>query len=135
MMTTVQAGGPRWVGPARPAALADLFTGLPVLVGAGCVLSWLVTSAAMVPSLLSGLRGIRDAEPWGAAIAPWGLVVLVVTGTSTAGWEAGPDMGLLTLLTATGLVVVVGWCITRRERLWWAAYSTASRDGADGAPQ
>ena len=136
MMTTIQAGGPpRWVGPALPAALADLFTGLPVLVGAGCVLSWLVTSAAMVPSLLSGLRGIRDAEPWGAAIAPWGLVVLVVTGTSTAAWSAGPDVGLLALLGMGALVLVVGWFITRRERLCWAAYSAASRDGADGAPQ
>jgi len=136
MMTTIQADGPpRWVGPALPAALGDLFTGLPVLVGAGCVLSWLVTSAAMVPSSLSALRGIRDAECWGAAIAPWGLVVLVVTGTSTAAWSAGPDVGLLTLFGMGALVVVVGWFITRRERWCWAAYSAASRDGAEGAPQ
>ncbi len=86
----------------------------------------------MVPSSLSGLRGIRDAECWGAAIAPWGLVV---TGASTVAWEAGPDVGLLTVFGMGALVVVVGWFITRRERLCWAAYSAASRDGAEGAPQ
>jgi len=54
MMTTIQADGPpRWVGPALPAALGDLFTGLPVLVGAGCVLSCLVT-AAMVAVVVVG---------------------------------------------------------------------------------
>jgi len=135
MMTTIQADRPpRWVGPALPAGLGDLFTGLHVLVGVLCVLSWLVTSVAMV-SLLSGLRGIRDVEPWGAAIAPWGLVVLVVTGTSTAAWSAGPDVGLLTLFGMGALMLVVGWFITRRERLCWAAYSAASRDGAEGGPQ
>jgi len=135
MMTTIQADRPpRWVGPALPAGLGDLFTGLHVLVGVLCVLSWLVTSVAMV-SLLSGLRGIRDVEPWGAAIAPWGLVVLVVTGASTAAWEAGPDVGLLALFGMGALVLVVGWFITRRERWCWAAYSAASRDGAEGAPQ
>ena len=61
------------------------------------------------------------------------LVVSFVTGASLAAWAAGPEMGLLTLGAASGLVVAVGWCIAWRKRRWWADYSAPqSAAGAEG---
>lgn len=135
MTTTIHAAGPLYVGP--PYAIAsfnEFVTVLHVLVGAVFVLSGLVAMVAVAVMVFSGGRGCGPSRA--SVLAPLAMVVFFVTGASTVAWAAvGPDMGLLTLLAATGLVVVVGWCITWRERLWWAAYSAASVDGADGAPQ
>jgi len=132
MTTTIHADGPLYVGPPyATASFNEFVTVLHVLVGAVFVLSGLVAVAVMV---FSGARGCGPSRA--SVVALPAMVVSFVTGASTVAWAAaGPDMGLLTLGAATGLVVVVGWFITWRERLWWAAYSAASRDGAEGAPQ
>jgi len=129
MTTTIQADGPLYVGPPyATASFNEFFTVLHVLVVAVFVLSGLV---AMVAVAVVAFGGHRGCEPSRAAVAPLAMVVSFVTGASTAAWAtAGPDMGLLTLLAATGLVVEVGWCIA-----WRASYSAASRDGAEGAPE
>jgi len=135
MTTTIQADGPLYVGPPyATASLPEVVTVLHVLVGAVFVLSGLVAMVAVAVMVFSGGRGCGPSRA--AVVAPLAMVVSFATGASTAAWAtAGPDRGLLTLLAATGLVVVVGWCITWRERRWWAAYSAASRDGAEGAPR
>jgi len=105
-----------------------------VLVVGVFVLSLVVATIAMAVVAFSGGRGCGPSRA--SVVAPLAMVASFVTGAATAAWAAvGPDMGLLTLLAATGLVVVVGWLMTRRERLWWAAYAAASGAGADGAPQ
>ncbi len=135
MTTTIHADGPLYVGPPyATASFNEFFTVLHVLVGAVFVLSGLVAMVAVAVMVFSGARGCGPSRA--SVIALPAMVASFVTGASTTAWAtAGPDRGLLTLLAATGLVVVVGWCITWRERLWWAAYSAASRDGAEGAPQ
>jgi len=136
MTTTIHADGPLYVGPPyATASFNDLFTVLHVLVGAVFVLSGLVAMVAVAVMVFSGGRGCAPSRA--SVLAPLALVVSFVTGASTAAWAAvGPDMGLLTLLAATGLVAAVGWCIAWRERRWWADYSAAqSRAGAEGAPQ
>ncbi len=130
MTTTIHADGPLYVGPPyATASFNDLFTVLHVLVGAVFVLSGLVAMVAVAVVAFSGGRGCGPSRA--AVVAPLAMVVFFVTGASTAVWAtAGPDRGLLTLLAATGLVVVVGWCIA-----WRASYSAASGDGAEGAPR
>jgi len=131
MTTTIQADGPLYVGPSYANTPTTV---LHVLVVVVFVLSLVVATIAMAVVAFYGGRGCGPSRA--SVVAPLAMVVFFVTGASTAAWAvAGPDMGLLTLLAATGLVVVVGWCITRRERLWWAACSAASGDGAEGAPQ
>ncbi len=135
MTTTIHAAGPLYVGPPyATASLPEVVAVLHVLVRAVFVLSGLVVLVAVAVMVFSGGRGCGPSR---ASVAvPLAMVVSFVTGASTVAWAAaGPDRGLLTLLAATGLVVVVGWCIRWRERLWWAAYSAASGDGAEGAPQ
>jgi len=135
MTTPIHADGPLYVGPPyATASFNEFVTVLHVLVGAVFVLSGLVAMVAVAVMVFSGGRGCGPSRT--SVIALPAMVVFFVTGASTTVWAAaGQDMGLLTLLAAAGLVVVVGWFITRRERLWWAAYSAASRDGADGATQ
>jgi len=135
MTTTIHADGPLYVGPPyATASFNEFVTVLHMLVGAVFVLSGLVAMVAVAVMVFSGGRGRGPSRA--SVIALPAMVVSFVTGASTTAWAtAGPDRGLLTLLAATGLVVVVGWFITWRERLWWAAYSAASRDGAEGAPQ
>jgi len=135
MTTTIHADGPLYVGPPyATASFNEFVTVLHVLVGAVFVLSGLVAMVAVAVMVFSGARGCGPSRA--SLIALPAMVVYFVTGASTTVWAtAGPDRGLLTLLAAAGLVVVVGWFITWRERLWWAAYSAASRDGAEGAPQ
>jgi len=133
MTTTIHADGPLYVGPAwTDASLPELFTVLHVLVGAVFVLSGLVAMVAVAVMVFSGGRGCGPSRA--SVIALPAMVVYFVTGASTAAWAAaGPDMGLLTLGAATGLVVAVGWCIARRERRWWASYSAAqSAAGGEG---
>jgi len=130
MMSAIQAD-PLYVGPSYANTPTTV---LHVLVVVVFVLALVVATIAMAVVAFYGCRGCGPSRA--SVVAPLAMVVSFVTGASTAAWAAaGPDMGLLTLLTATGLVVAVGWFITRRERLWWAAYAAASRDGADGAPQ
>jgi len=136
MTTPIQADGPLYVGPPyATASFNEFFTVLHVLVEAVFVLSGLVAMVAVAVMMFSGGRGCGPSRA--SVVAPLAMVVSFVTGASTVAWAAvGPDMGLLTLLAATGLVVVVGWCIAWRERLWWVDYSAAqSRAGAEGAPQ
>jgi len=130
MTTTIQADGPLYVGPPYAnASFNEFFTVLHVLVVGVFVLSLVVAVAAMAVVAFGGRRGCGPSRA--SVLAPLAMVVSVVTGASTAAWAAaGPDMGLLTLLAATGLVVVVGWCIA-----WRASYSAVSRDGAEGAPR
>ncbi len=138
MTTTIHADGPLYVGPPyATASFNEFVTVLHVLVGAVFVLSLVVAFAAMAVVAFEAFYGRRGCGPSRASvIALPAMVVFFVTGAATTVWAAaGPDRGLLTLLAATGLVVVVGWFITWRERLWWAAYSAASGDGAEGAPQ
>ncbi len=131
MMATIHADGPLYVGPSYANTPTTV---LHVLVVVVFVLSLVVAVTAMAVVAFYGCRGCGPSRA--SVVAPLAMVVSFVTGAATAAWAAaGPDMGLLTLLTATGLVVVVGWFITRRERLCWAAYSAASGDGAQGAPQ
>jgi ascorbate-specific PTS system EIIC-type component UlaA len=135
MTTTIHADGPLYVGPPyATASFNEFVTVLHVLVGAVFVLSGLVAMVAVAVVAFGGRRGCGPSRA--SVIALPAMVVSFVTGASTTVWAAaGPDRGLLTLLAATGLVVVVGWFIAWRERLWWAAYSAASGDGAEGAPQ
>ncbi len=135
MTTTIHADGPLYVGPPyATASFNDLFTVLHVLVGAVFVLSLVAAVAAMAVVAFGGRRGCGPSRA--SVLAPLAMVVSFVTGASIAACAtAGPDMGLLTLLAATGLVVAVGWWIAWRERRWWASYSAVSRDGAEGAPQ
>jgi len=135
MTTTIHADGPLYVGPPyATTSFNELFTVLHVLVVGVFVLSLVAAFAAMAVAVFSVHPGCGPSR---AAVAvPLAMVVSFVTGASTVAWAtAGPDRGLLTLLAATGLVVVVGWCIAWRERLWWASCSAVSRDGAEGAPQ
>jgi len=135
MTITIHAAGPLYVGPPyATASFNEVVAVLHVLVGAVFVLSGLVAMVAVAAMVFSGGRGCGPSRS--SVIALPAMVVSFVTGASTTAWAAaGPDMGLLTLLAATGLVVVVGWCIAWRERLWWAAYCAAAGDGAEGAPQ
>jgi hypothetical protein len=135
MTTTIHADGPLYVGPPyATASFNEFVTVLHVLVGAVFVLSGLLAMVAVAVMVFSGGRGCGPSRA--SVIALPAMVVSFVTGASTTAWAAvGPDRGLLTLLAATGLVVVVGWWIAWRERRWWAAYSAASGDGAEGAPQ
>ncbi len=130
MTTTIHADGPLYVGPPyATASFNEFFTVLHVLVVGVFVLSLVVAVAAMAVVAFGGRRGCGPSRA--SVLAPLAMVVSVVTGASTAAWAAvGPDMGLLTLLAATGLVVVVGWFIA-----WRASYSAVSRDGAEGAPR
>jgi len=131
MMSTIHADGPLYVGPSYANTPTTV---LHVLVVVVFVLSGLVAMVAMAVVVFSGGRVFGPSRA--SVIALPAMVVSFVTGASTAAWAAsGQDMGLLTLLAATGLVGAVGWFITWRERLWWAAYSAASGDGAEGAPQ
>ncbi len=130
MTTTIHADGPLYVGPPyATASLPEFVTVLHVLVGAVFVLSLVAAVAAMAVVAFGGRRGCGPSRA--AVIALPAMVVYFVTGASTTAWAtAGPDRGLLTLLTATGLVGAVGWCIA-----WRAPYSAVSRDGAEGAPR
>ncbi len=131
MTTTIHADGPLYVGPSYANTPTTV---LHVLVVVVFVLSGLAAMVAVAVVAFSGGRGCGPSRA--SVVAPLAMVVFFVTGASTVAWAvAGPDLGLLTLLAATGFGVVVGWCIARRERWWWAAYSAASRDGAEGAPQ
>jgi len=136
MTTTIHADGGLYVGPVWPdASFTEFFTVLHVLVVGVFVLSVVATLAAMAAVAFEVFSGRRGCEPSRASVvAPLAMVVSFVTGASTAGWaEAGPGVGLLTLLAAGGLVAAVGWCIAWRERRWWASYSAAqSRADAEG---
>ncbi len=126
MTTTIQADGPLYVGPSYANTPTTV---LHVLVVVVFVLSLVVATIAMAVVAFYGGRGCGPSRA--SVVAPLAMVVFFVTGASTVAWAvAGPDLGLLTLLAATGLVVVVGWCIA-----WRASYSAASGDGAEGAPQ
>jgi len=126
MTTTIQADGPLYVGPSYANTPTTV---LHVLVVVVFVLSLVVATIAMAVVAFYGGRGCGPSRA--SVVAPLAMVVFFVTGASTVAWAvAGPDLGLLTLLAATGFGVVVGWCIA-----WRASYSAASRDGAEGAPQ
>jgi len=99
------------------------------------VLSLVAAFAAMAAVAFEAVYGRRGCEPSRAPVlAPVAMVVSFVTGASITAWAAaGPDLGLLTLLAATGLVVAVGWCIAWRERRCWASCSAAqSAAGVEG---
>ncbi len=136
MTTTIQVDGGLYVGPVWPdASVNEFFTVLHVLVVGVFVLSLVVAFAAMAVVAFEAFSGRRGCEPSRASVlAPVAMVVSFVTGASITAWAAaGPDMGLLTLLAATGLVAAVGWCIAWRERRWWADYSAAqSAAGGEG---
>jgi len=128
MTTTIQADGPLYVGPSYANTPTTVLHVLVVVVVV-FVLSLVVATIAMAVVAFYGGRGCGPSRA--SVVAPLAMVVFFVTGASTVAWAvAGPDLGLLTLLAATGLVVVVGWCIA-----WRASYSAASGDGAEGAPQ
>ncbi len=133
MTTTIHADDPLSVGPPyASASFNELFTVLHVLAVGVFVLSLGAAFATMAVAVFSVHPGC---EPSRASVAvPLALVVSFVTGASTVAWAAaGPDMGLLTLGAASGLVVAVGWCIAWRERWWWADYSAAqSAAGVEG---
>ena len=132
MTTTIHAAGPLSAGPPSVFASSnEFFTVLHVLVVGVFVLSLVVACAAMVVAVFSVQPGCG---PDRAAVAvPLALVVSFVTGASLAAWAAGPEMGLLTLGAASGLVVAVGWAIAWRERRWWAdAAAAQSAAGAEG---
>jgi len=128
MSATIHADGPLYVGPPYAnASFNELFTVLHVLVVGVFVLSLVAAFAAMVAVAFEAVYGRRGCEPSRASVlAP---LVSFVTGASTVAWAAaGPDMGLLTLGAASGLVVAVGWCIA-----WRASYSAAqSAAGVEG---
>ncbi len=125
MMATIHADGPLYVGPSYANTPTTV---LHVLVVVVFVLSLVVATIAMAVVAFYGGRGCEPSRA--SVLAPLAMVVSFVTGASTAAWAAvGPDMGLLTLLAAMGLVAAVGWCIA-----WRASYSAASGDGAEGAP-
>jgi len=128
MTPTIHADGPLYVGPPYAnASLPELFAVLRVLVVGVFVLSLVVAVAAMAVVAFEAFYGRRGCGPSRASVvAPLAMVVSFVAGAAIAAWTAGgPDMGLLTLLAATGLVVAVGWCIAWRERRWWVSYSAA----------
>jgi len=130
MTPTIHADGPLYVG--TPYANTPT-TVLHVLVVGVFLLSLVVACAAMVVAVFSCRRD--SCGPGRAAKAvPLAMVVSFATGASTAAWAAaGPDLGLLTLLAVSGLVVAVGWCIAWRERRWRASYSAAqSAAGVEG---
>jgi len=132
MSTTIHADGPLYVG--TPYANTPT-TVLHVLVVGVFLLSLVVACAAMVVVAFAAFYGRRGCgPPWASGVAPLALVVSFVTGASTVAWAAGgPDVGLLTLGAASGLVVAVGWCMAWRERRWWASYSAAqSAAGVEG---
>ncbi len=132
MTTTIKADGPLYVG--TPYANTST-TVLHVLVVGVFVLSLVVAFAAMVVVAFEAFYGRRGCAPSRAAVlVPLAPVVSFVTGAATAAWAAaGPDMGLLTLGAATGLVVALGCCIAWRERRLWASYSAAqSATGGEG---
>jgi len=114
------------------ASFDEIVTVLHVLVVGVFVLSLVAACAAMAVAVFSCRRDSCGPDRATKAV-PLALVVSFVTGASTVAWAAaGPDMGLLTLGAATG-VVAVGWCIAWRERRWWADYSAAqSAAGAEG---
>jgi len=130
--TTIHADGPLYVGPPYAnASFNELFTVLHVLVVGVFVLSLVAACAAMAVAVFSVHPGCGPSRA--ARAVPLALVVSFVTGASTVAWAANPEMGLLTLGAASGLVVVVGWCIAWRERRWWADYSAAqSAAGVEG---
>jgi len=130
MTTTIHATGPLYVGPPYVfASFDELFTVLHVLVWVVFVLSLVAACAAMVVAVFSVHPGCGPDRA--AKAVPLALVVSFVTGASLAAWAAGPEMGLLPLGAASGLVVAVGWCIAWRERRTTAALlAVASRDGA-----
>jgi len=132
MSTMIHADGPLYVGPPYVfAPFNELFTVLHVLVVGVFLLSLVAACAAMAVAVFSVHPGCGPSR---AAVAvPLALVVSFVTGASLAAWVAGPEMGLLTLGAASGLVVAVGWCIAWRERRWWAdAAAAQSAAGAEG---
>jgi len=127
MSATIHADGPLYVGPPYVfASFDEIVTVLHVLVVGVFVLSLVAACAAMAVAVFSVHPGCGPSR---AAVAvPLALVVSFVTGASLAAWAAGPEMGLLTLGAASGLVVAVGWCIA-----WRASYSAAqSAAGAEG---
>jgi hypothetical protein len=132
MTTTIHATGPLYVGPPYASASFDeIVTVLHVLVVGVFLLSLVVACAAMAVAVFSVHPGCGPDRATKAV--PLALVVSFVTGASLAAWAAGPGMGLLTLGTASGLVVAVGWYIAWRERRWWADYSAAqSAAGVEG---
>jgi hypothetical protein len=127
MSATIHADGPLYVGPPYVfASFDEIVTVLHVLVVGVFVLSLVAACAAMAVAVFSVHPGCGPSR---AVVAvPLALVVSFVTGASLAAWAAGPEMGLLTLGAASGLVVAVGWCIA-----WRASYSAAqSAAGAEG---
>jgi len=136
MTTTIHATGPLYVGAVwTDASLPEFFTVLHVLVWVVFELSLVAACAAMVVVAFSGCRD--SCGPSRAAVlVPLALVVSFVTGASgLAAWAAGPDMGLLTLLAATGLVVAAGWVIGRCESRRRAAVLYAAAGGAGAGEQ
>jgi len=124
MTTTIHADGPPFVGAVwTDASLPEFFTVLHVLVWGVFELSLVAACAAMVVAF-SGCRDSCGPDRATKAV-PLALVVSFVTGASLAAWAAGPGMGLLTLGTASVLVVAVGWYTARRERRTTAALLTA----------
>ncbi len=133
MTTTIHADGPLYVGPPYVfASFDEIVTVLHVLVVGVFLLSLVAACAAMAVAVFSVHPGCGPSRA--AVSVPLALVVSFVTGASLAAWAAGPEMGLLTLGAASGLVVAVGWCIAWRERRWWwADYSAAqSPAGVEG---
>jgi len=128
MTTTIRADGPLYVGPPYVfASFDELFTVLHVLVVGVFLLSLVAACAAMAVAVFSCRRDNCGPDRATKAV-PLALVVPFVTGASLPAWAAGPEMGLLTLGTATGPVAAVGWCIA-----WRASYSAAqSAAGAEG---
>ncbi len=125
MTPTIHATGPLYVGPPYASASFDeIVTVLHVLVVGVFLLSLVVACAAMVVVAFSCRRDSCGPDRATKAV-PLALVVSFVTGASLAAWAAGPGMGLLTLGTASGLVVAVGWYIAWRERRTTAALLTA----------
>jgi len=132
MTTTIHADDPLSVGPPYVfASFDEIVTVLHVLVVAVFVLSLVAACAAMAVAVFSVHPGCGPSRV--AVAVPLALVVSFVTGASLAAWAAGPEMGLLTLGAASGLVVAVGWCLAWQDRRWWASYSAAqSAAGAEG---
>ncbi len=132
MTTMIHADGPLYVGPPYVfASFDEIVTVLHVLVVGAFLLSLGVACAAMAVAVFSVHPGCGPSR---AAVAvPLAMVVSFVTGASTVAWAAGPEMGLLTLGTVSGLVVAVRWCIAWRERRWWAdAAAAQSAAGVEG---
>ncbi len=135
MTTTIHATGPLYVGAVwTDASLPEFFTVLHVLVWVVFELSLVAACAAMAVAVFSVHPGCGP--PRAAKAVPLALVVSFVTGASgLAAWAAGPDMGLLTLLAATGLVVAAGWVIGRCESRRRAAVLYAAAGGAGAGEQ